>query len=98
MVYTSFVQWRVRPHCVRQTPAGLFGPFKCLGPNSPALGLGKVHLIRQVGGGMKISREAPKIFRQPKGGLKKNCWARRECPKICVLSKPTGRGGGLLSN
>ena len=34
---------------------------------------------------MKILTGAPKIFRHPKGGLRKNFWVRRGALKICFL-------------
>ena len=31
---------------------------------------------------------APKVFRHPRGGLRKKRWARRGAPKIVYTSKP----------
>ena len=41
---------------------------------------------------------APKTFRHPKGGLSKNCWARRGGSKNVYTIKPTGGEGVLLKN
>ena len=50
-------------------------------------------ILRKGGGG------APKILRHPKGGLLKNCWARREAPKICILqSQQEGAGAPKKMN
>ena len=48
---------------------------------------------------MKVLRMgALKIFRHPKGGLWKNCLARRGAPKICILQNQQEGWGRLLKN
>ena len=61
--------------------------FSIRSPIHPSF-LGKVHLIWQ-GGGWRYRGGAAKIFRHPKGGLWKNCCARRGGSKNLYTSKPT---------
>ena len=48
--------------------------------------------------GKKILRGAPKIFTHPKGGLWKNCWARRGGSENLYTLKPTGWWVGAPKN